>query len=90
MRTWRTRLSKPDGLIRVHKRLLSPPRSSLSGTSTNSSSSYSNLSAALVPIVRVLKLEAQMSTLLHHIHPRMQKSIAEEEDQIDKRIAQQT
>ena len=30
-----------------------------------------------------------MDTLLHHIHPWMQKSIAEAEDRIDKRVAQQ-
>ena len=31
-----------------------------------------------------------MSTLLHHIQTWMQKSIAEAEDRIDKRVAQQT
>lgn len=30
-----------------------------------------------------------MATLLHHIHPWMQKAIAEAEDQIDKKVYQQ-
>ena len=46
-------------------------------------------SAELVPLARVQKLEAQMATLLHHIHPRMQKSIVEVEEHIEKRVSKQ-
>lgn len=59
------------------------------GTSGAPSSSQYTSSAALVPISRVQNLEAQMAILLHHIHSLMQKSIAEAEDRIKKKIAQQ-
>ncbi|KAG5611135.1 hypothetical protein H5410_022416 [Solanum commersonii] len=50
---------------------------------------------ASVPVQRVvgrllflgeLKLEAQMATLLHHIQPWMQKSIAESEARVERRM----
>lgn len=44
------------------------------------------LSVALVPLEQVEQLEAQMSTLLHHMQTLMQKSIAEAEDRIEKRV----
>ena len=44
-------------------------------------------SAELVPLARVQKLEAQMATLLHHMHPWMQKSIDEAAERIVKKIA---
>lgn len=53
------------------------------GTSSMPSSSRSTPpKAVLVPIARIQKLEAQMSTLLHHMKLWMQKSIAETEEQI--------
>ena len=64
------------------------PVESIRDTSTAPSSSRSTTSATLVPIARIQKLEAYMDTLLHHIHPWMQKSIVEAEERIDKKIAQ--
>ena len=40
----------------------------------------------MVPKARVQKLEAQMATLLHHIQPWMQKSIAESEARMERRM----
>lgn len=58
------------------------------GTSMTLSSSRSTpQSTTLVPIGRFQKLEFQMDTLLHHIHPWMQKSIVEAEDRIKKKVA---
>ncbi|KAG5579544.1 hypothetical protein H5410_050171 [Solanum commersonii] len=52
-----------------------------------SSSRYTpQLGAAVVPLARVQKLEAQMATLLHHIQPWMQKSIAESEARVERRM----
>ena len=59
-------------LLRVHKSLPEPSRSSPS--------------AALVSITRVQKLEAQMAALLHHIQPWIAKSIVEAEEKIEKKI----
>ncbi|KAG5571279.1 hypothetical protein H5410_061045 [Solanum commersonii] len=42
------------------------------------------LGDTVVPLAIVQKLEAQMATLLHHIQPWMQKSIAESEARIDQ------
>ena len=55
---------------------------SILGASTALSSSRSTASATLVPLARVQKLEDQMATLLHHIQPWMQRSIAEAEERI--------
>ncbi|KAG5586016.1 hypothetical protein H5410_046450 [Solanum commersonii] len=44
------------------------------------------LGATVVPLARVQKLEAQMATLLHHIQPWMQKSIAESEARMERRM----
>ena len=44
----------------------------------------------MVPLARVKKLEAQMSTLLHHIKPWMQRSIAEVEEWLERKMAQHT
>ena len=57
-------------------------------TSTTPTTSRSTSSAALVSIATVKKLEAHMATLLHHIHPWMQNSIAEVEEKIEKKISQ--
>ena len=42
---------------------------SIPGSSTSPSSSLSAPFPALVPLARVQKLEAQIATLMHHIHP---------------------
>ncbi|TMX03847.1 hypothetical protein EJD97_013573 [Solanum chilense] len=58
---------------------------SISGGSTATSSYHSTPSTILVPLARVQKLESQMSTLLHHIQPWMQrlmKSLREDLDTI--------
>uniref|UniRef100_M1DQL8 Integrase core domain containing protein n=1 Tax=Solanum tuberosum TaxID=4113 RepID=M1DQL8_SOLTU len=52
----------------------------------SSSQSTPQLGAIVVPLARVQKLEAQMATLLHHIQPWMQKSIAESEARMERRM----
>uniref|UniRef100_M1DYU8 Integrase core domain containing protein n=1 Tax=Solanum tuberosum TaxID=4113 RepID=M1DYU8_SOLTU len=52
----------------------------------SSSRSTPQLEATVVPLARVQKLEAQMATVLHHIQPWMQKSIAESEARMERRI----
>ena len=63
---------------------------SIPGSSTAPSSSRSAPFPALVPLSRVHKLEAQMATLLHHIQPWMQRSIAEAEERLERRMVQHT
>uniref|UniRef100_M1DDU1 Integrase core domain containing protein n=1 Tax=Solanum tuberosum TaxID=4113 RepID=M1DDU1_SOLTU len=52
----------------------------------SSSRSTPQLGASVVPLARVQKLEAQMATLLHHIQPWIQKSIAESEARMERRM----
>uniref|UniRef100_M1DGT9 Integrase core domain containing protein n=1 Tax=Solanum tuberosum TaxID=4113 RepID=M1DGT9_SOLTU len=52
----------------------------------SSSRSTLPLEVIVVPLARVQKLEAQMATLLHHIQPWMQKSIAESEARMEQRM----
>ncbi|KAG5599179.1 hypothetical protein H5410_030549, partial [Solanum commersonii] len=52
----------------------------------STSRSIPQLGAAVVPLARVQKLEAQMATLLHHIQPWMQKMIAESEARVERRM----
>ena len=66
------------------------PFESIPGSSTAPRSSRTNLSRALVPLARVQKLEAQMATLLHHIQRWMQRSIAEAEERLERKMAQHT
>ena len=61
------------------------PFASILGNRTALSSSRSAPFHALVPLSRIQKLEAQMATLLHHIQPWMQRSIAEAEERLDVR-----
>ena len=56
------------------------PVESIPGSGTAPSSSRSALFPALIPLARVQKLEAQMATLLHHIHPWLQWSIVKAEE----------
>uniref|UniRef100_M1E0N2 Integrase core domain containing protein n=1 Tax=Solanum tuberosum TaxID=4113 RepID=M1E0N2_SOLTU len=51
-----------------------------------SARSTPQLGATVVPLARVQKLEAQMATLMHHIQPWMQKSIAESEARMEQRM----
>ena len=66
------------------------PVESISGSSAAPSSPRTTLLPALVPLARVQKLEAQMATLLHHIHPWMQKSITESEERLERKMVQFT
>uniref|UniRef100_M1DIF6 Integrase core domain containing protein n=1 Tax=Solanum tuberosum TaxID=4113 RepID=M1DIF6_SOLTU len=51
-----------------------------------SSKSTPPLGGAIVPLVRVQNLEAQMATLLHHVRPWRQKSIAKFEARMERMI----
>ena len=64
------------------------PVKSISGSSTAPSSSRAAPVPALFPLARVLKLEAQISTLLHHIQPWMQKSITKSEERVEWKMVQ--
>ena len=66
------------------------PVKSIPSSSSASSSSRSTLFPTMVPLARVHKLEEQMDTLLHHIHPWMQRCIAEEEERLEWRMIQHT
>ena len=63
---------------------------SILGSSTAPSSSRSAPFPALVLLARVQKLESQIATLLHHIQPWMQRSIAEAEERLERKIIQHT
>uniref|UniRef100_M1DJA2 Integrase core domain containing protein n=1 Tax=Solanum tuberosum TaxID=4113 RepID=M1DJA2_SOLTU len=64
-----------------------PGSSSQAASMAPSSSRFTpQLGATVVPLARVQKLEAQMATLLHHIQPWMQKSIAESEARMEHRM----
>ena len=66
------------------------PVESIPGSRTAPSSSLSTPFPALVPLARVQKLEAEMATLLHHIQPWMQRSIAVAEECLEQRMVQHT
>ena len=63
---------------------------SIPGTSTSPSSYRSALFPNLVPLSRVQKVEAQMATLLHHIHPWMHRSVAEAENGLEHKMDKHT
>ena len=63
------------------------PVESISGGRTASSSSRLTPFATLVSLSRVQKLEAKMDTLLHHIQSWMERSIAEAEEHMERRMA---
>ena len=63
---------------------------SIPGISTAPSSSRLAPFPALVPLARVRKLEAQMATLLHHIQPWMQMSIAEAQERLESKMVLHT
>lgn len=62
------------------------PVKSIPSSSTAPTSSRSSPFPALVPLVRVQRLEVQMATLLHHIHPWMQRSLAEAEERLERKM----
>uniref|UniRef100_M1DVC0 Integrase core domain containing protein n=1 Tax=Solanum tuberosum TaxID=4113 RepID=M1DVC0_SOLTU len=77
------------GLIRDEANVAAPrrePQIEAASMALSSSRSTPELGATVVPLARVQKLEAQMATLLHHIQPWMQKSIAESEARIERRM----
>ena len=64
------------------------PVESIPGSSTAPRSFRSAPFPALFPLARVQKLEAQMSILLHHVHPWMQRFIAEAEECLERKMVQ--
>ena len=62
------------------------PVKSILGSSPAPSSSRTAPLPLPAPFARVQKLEAQMATLLHHIQPWMQKSIAESEARMERQM----
>uniref|UniRef100_M1DF00 Integrase core domain containing protein n=1 Tax=Solanum tuberosum TaxID=4113 RepID=M1DF00_SOLTU len=76
-------------LIRDEANVAAPrrePQIEAASMAHSSSRSTPQLGAIAVPLARVQKLEAQMATLLHHIQPWMQKSIAESNARIERRM----
>ncbi|KAG5600404.1 hypothetical protein H5410_031774 [Solanum commersonii] len=74
-------LSAPD-----HTDTVSGSSSQAASMGPSSSRSTPQLGVVVVPLATVKKLEAQMATLLHHIQPWMQKSIAESEARVERRM----
>ena len=57
------------------------------GCSSAPISSRSTPSTTLVTMAKVQKLKAKMATLLHHIQPWMQSSIAEGEERLERKMS---
>uniref|UniRef100_M1DCU9 Integrase core domain containing protein n=1 Tax=Solanum tuberosum TaxID=4113 RepID=M1DCU9_SOLTU len=75
-----------DPIIPDHSDTVLASSSQAASMAPSSSRSTPQLGDIVVPLSRVQKLEAQMATLLHHIQPWMQKSIAESEARIERRM----
>uniref|UniRef100_M1D9F3 Integrase core domain containing protein n=1 Tax=Solanum tuberosum TaxID=4113 RepID=M1D9F3_SOLTU len=75
-----------DHIIPDHTNTIPTFSSQAASRVPSSSKSTPPLGAVVVPLARVQKLEAQMATLLHHIQPWMQKSIAESEARMERRM----
>ncbi|KAG5600219.1 hypothetical protein H5410_031589 [Solanum commersonii] len=75
-----------DISILVHTDTVPGSSSQAASMAPSSSRSTPQLGATVVPLARVQKLEAQMAKLLHHIQLWMQKSIAESEARIKRRM----
>uniref|UniRef100_M1DEM1 Integrase core domain containing protein n=1 Tax=Solanum tuberosum TaxID=4113 RepID=M1DEM1_SOLTU len=75
-----------DPIIPDHTDTVPGSSSQAPSMAPSSSRSTPQLGAIVVPLARVQKLEAQMATLLHHIQPWMQKSIAESEARMERRM----
>uniref|UniRef100_M1DJL9 Integrase core domain containing protein n=1 Tax=Solanum tuberosum TaxID=4113 RepID=M1DJL9_SOLTU len=71
-----------DPIIPNYADTVSGSSSQAASMAPSFSRSTPQLGATVVPLAKVLKLEVQMATLLHHIQPWMQKSIAESEAMI--------
>ena len=75
-----------DPIIQNHSDTVPASSSQAASMAPSSSRSTPQLGAIVVPLARVQKLEAQMATLLHHIQLWMQKSIAESEARMERRM----
>uniref|UniRef100_M1DTS8 Integrase core domain containing protein n=1 Tax=Solanum tuberosum TaxID=4113 RepID=M1DTS8_SOLTU len=75
-----------DPIIADHTDTVPASSSQAASRAPSSSRSTPPLGVAVVLLTRAQKLEAQMATLLHHIQPWMQKSIAEFEARIERRM----
>ena len=75
-----------DPIIPDHADAVPGSSSQAASVTPSSSRSTPQLGVTVVPLTRVRKLEAQMATLLHHIQPWMQKSIAESEARMERRM----
>uniref|UniRef100_M1E0W8 Integrase core domain containing protein n=1 Tax=Solanum tuberosum TaxID=4113 RepID=M1E0W8_SOLTU len=75
-----------DHIIPDHTNTVPASSSQASSRAPSSSRSTLPLGAIVVQLAKVQKLEAQMATLLHHIQPCMQKSIAESEARMERRM----
>uniref|UniRef100_M1DFC4 Integrase core domain containing protein n=1 Tax=Solanum tuberosum TaxID=4113 RepID=M1DFC4_SOLTU len=75
-----------DPSIPAHTDTVPAYSSQAASMAPSSSRSTPQLGATIVPLARVQKLEAQMATLLHHIQLWMQKSIAEFEARMERRM----
>uniref|UniRef100_M1BIC4 Integrase core domain containing protein n=1 Tax=Solanum tuberosum TaxID=4113 RepID=M1BIC4_SOLTU len=75
-----------DPSILDHTNIVPASSSQAASMVPSSSRSTPQLGATVVPLARVQKLEAQMATLLHHIQPWMQMSIAESEARMERRM----
>ncbi|KAG5625171.1 hypothetical protein H5410_010389, partial [Solanum commersonii] len=76
-------------LIRDEANVAAPrrePQVEAASMGPSSCRSTPQLGAAVVPLARVQKLEAQRATLLHYIQPWMQKTIAESEARVERRM----
>uniref|UniRef100_M1DZ10 Integrase core domain containing protein n=1 Tax=Solanum tuberosum TaxID=4113 RepID=M1DZ10_SOLTU len=73
-----------DPIIQDHADTVPGSSSQAASVAPSSSRSTLQLGATVVLLARVQKLEAQMATLLHHIQPWMQKSIAESEARMER------
>uniref|UniRef100_M1DH45 Integrase core domain containing protein n=1 Tax=Solanum tuberosum TaxID=4113 RepID=M1DH45_SOLTU len=75
-----------DLIIPDHTDTIPTSFSQAASRAPSSSRSTPPLGVVVVPLARVQKLEAQMATLLHHIQPWMQKSIAKFEARKERRM----
>uniref|UniRef100_M1DUI3 Integrase core domain containing protein n=1 Tax=Solanum tuberosum TaxID=4113 RepID=M1DUI3_SOLTU len=75
-----------DPIIPEHADAILGSSSQAASMAPSSSRSTPQLGVKVVPMARVQKLEAQMATLLHHIQPWMQNSIAESEARMERRM----
>uniref|UniRef100_M1DPE1 Integrase core domain containing protein n=1 Tax=Solanum tuberosum TaxID=4113 RepID=M1DPE1_SOLTU len=75
-----------DPIIPDHYNTVLATSSQAASMAHSSARSTPQLGDTIVPLARVHKLEAQMATLLYYIQPWMQKSIAESEARMERRM----